>query len=319
MTDKEKYEILNKQLLKQYDYIDRLPKKLYKYRPFDKYTYDIFDNDYIFLCKASNLDDKTECDTIFDPNKYFDLIKGALEKEVINIILLALKDAMSEDDYIKVKSVFDNYLIKRGKLSNSAMLDFFMEFQNLVPNVDFVPFINMFAEIPEKMQREEYKEIIETYLKMGIEAKEEVGICSLAEDPNNERMWKEYASNSTGYCVEYDITDYEYIHLLAPVIYTDNRKKDLIEQTLKSSVNHLIYCISQGNINKDISHYYRMFLTKNEEHHWQSEWRFIGNGNEKLKAPKITKIILGKDVSIENETKLIEYCKQNNIPITKVI
>ena len=319
MTDREKYEILNKQLLKQYDYIDKLPKKLYKYRPFDKYTYDIFDNDYIFLCKASNLDDKTECDTIFDPNEYFYLIEGALEKEVINIILLALKDAMNEEDYLIVKSVFDNYLIKRGKLSNSAMLDFFMGFQNLVPNVDFVPFINMFAEIPKKMQSEENKKIIETFLKMGIEAKEEVGICSLAEDPNNERMWKEYASNSTGYCVEYEITDYEYIYLLAPVIYTDNREKDLIEQTLKSLVNHLIYCISQGSIKKDISQYYRMFLTKNEEHHWQSEWRFIGNADEKLKSPKITKIILGKDVSIENESKLREYCMQNNIPITKVI
>lgn len=319
MTDKDKYEILNKQLLKQYDYIDKLPKKLYKYREFNEYNYDSLINNYIYLSKASKLDDETECDTIFDPHKYFDLIEGALVKEVINIILLALKDAMNEDDYLIVKSVFDNYLIKRGKLSNSAMLDFFMEFQNLVPNVYFDPFINMFTEIPEKMQSEEYKEKIETFLKMGIEAKEEVGICSLADDPNNTDMWIKYASNSTGYCVEYDITDYEYIHLLAPVIYTDNREKDLIEQTLKSLVNHLIYCISQGNIKKDISHYYRMFLTKNEVNHWQSEWRFIGNGNEKLKAPKITKIILGKDVSIENETKLIEYCKQNNITITKVI
>ena len=154
MTDKDKYEILNKQLLKQYDYIDKLPKKLYKYREFNEYNYDSLINNYIFLSKASKLDDETECDTIFDPNKYFDLIEGALEKEVINIILLSLKDAMSEDDYIKVKSVFDNYLIKRGKLSKSAMLDFFMEFQNLVPNVDFVPFINMFAEIPEKTQSE---------------------------------------------------------------------------------------------------------------------------------------------------------------------
>lgn len=319
MTDKEKYEILNKQLLKQYDYINKLPKKLYKYREFNEYNYDSLINNYIFLSRASNLDDETECDAIFEPHKYFNLIDGALEQEVINIILLALKDVMNENDYNIIKSVFDNYLIRKGKLSNSTMLDFFMEFQNLVPNVDFVPFINMFAEIPKKMQSEEYKEIIETYLKMGIEAKEKVGICSLADDPNNMDMWKEYASNSTGYCVEYDITDYEYIHLLAPVIYTDNREKDLIEQTLKSLVNHLIYCISQGNTKKDISQYYRMFLTKNEENHWQSEWRFIGNGDEKLKAPKITKIILGKDVSIENETKLIEYCKQNNIPITKVI
>lgn len=317
MTNNEKYEILNKQLLKQYDYIDKLPKKLYKYREFNEYNCDSLINNYIYLSKASKLDDKTECDTIFNPNKYFDLIEGALEKEVINIILLALKDAMNEDDYIIVKSVFDNYLIRKGKLSNSTMLDFLMEFQNLVPNVDFVPLINIFAEIPEKMQSEEYKDKIETFLKMGIEAKEEVGICSLAEDPNNERMWKEYASNSTGYCVEYDITDYEYIHLLAPVIYTDNREKDLVEQTLKSLVNHLIYCISQGSIKKDISQYYRMFLTKNEENHWQSEWRFIGNGDEKLKAPKITKIILGKDVSIQNESKLRDFCNKNNIMFVK--
>lgn len=122
MTDKEKYEILNKQLLKQYDYINKLPKKLYKYREFNEYSYDSLINNYIFLSRASNLDDETECDAIFEPHKYFNLIDGALEQEVINIILLSLKDAMNEDDYNIIKSVFDNYLIRRGKLGNSTSL-----------------------------------------------------------------------------------------------------------------------------------------------------------------------------------------------------
>ena len=48
-----------------------------------------------FLSKASKLDDETECDTIFDPNKYFDLIEGALEKEVINIIVSSYRVPIS--------------------------------------------------------------------------------------------------------------------------------------------------------------------------------------------------------------------------------
>ena len=319
MTDKEKYEILNKQLLKQYDYINKLPKKLYKYREFNSYNYDSLFNDYIFLCKASNLDDETECDTIFNPKHYFNLEYGTIESGIIDIIFDVLKDSMKEDDFYKLKQVFDNTLEKNRKLEIDTIFDFLMNFQNLVPEYHFVRFINMFEDIPNKMQSEEYKEIMEKFLRMGIESKEEVGICSLTDNPNNEDMWIKYACNNTGYCIEYDITDYEYINLLAPVIYTDNREKDLIEQTSKSLINYLIYCITQGNIKKDISQYYRMFLTKNKEHRWQSEWRVIGKGNDKLKSPKVTKIILGKRVSMENEIGLREYCKKNNISIVRML
>lgn len=37
------------------------PIILYKYRPFDEHTFEILENDYIFLCPAEKEDDETEC------------------------------------------------------------------------------------------------------------------------------------------------------------------------------------------------------------------------------------------------------------------
>ena len=48
------------------------PASLFKYRPFDEYTFDMLENNYLFLCAAENLDDKSECDTTIDIKRYID-------------------------------------------------------------------------------------------------------------------------------------------------------------------------------------------------------------------------------------------------------
>ena len=50
--------IINKKLHgKEIEY----PKFLYKYRPFDEFSFDMIEHGYLYLCPAENLDDPSEC------------------------------------------------------------------------------------------------------------------------------------------------------------------------------------------------------------------------------------------------------------------
>ena len=46
---------------------------------------------------------------------------------------------------------------------------------------------------------------------------------------------------------------------------------------------------------------------------YQKEWRLLGDANQKIKAPKINAIYIGKNASKENKEKLISFCINKGI------
>ena len=74
-------------------------------------------------------------------------------------------------------------------------------------------------------------------------------------------------------------------------------------------------CTSMGQIDADKSQYIRLFLTKNTIWQYQKEWRIIGNANEKIKAPKISAVHIGKKISKENRIKMEQFCIPRNIAL----
>ena len=63
------------------------PKYLYKYRPFDDYAFDMLENEYVWLSKASSLDDPTECKVTINEENYFDLVNDTIRREVVDQLL----------------------------------------------------------------------------------------------------------------------------------------------------------------------------------------------------------------------------------------
>ena len=53
-------KVIKKFIFKDENIKYEYPKILYKYRPFDKYTVEMFDNNYLYLSPADNLDDQFE-------------------------------------------------------------------------------------------------------------------------------------------------------------------------------------------------------------------------------------------------------------------
>ena len=75
----------------------------------------------------------------------------------------------------------------------------------------------------------------------------------------------------------------------------------------------MIFGMSNGQIMADRTPYIQMFLTKNTIWDYQKEWRLLGDANQKIKAPKINAIYIGKNASKENKEKLISFCINKGI------
>jgi len=307
-----KKEFLNKCVDSKNNEVSR-PMSLFKYRPFDKFSFDMLENEYIYLCSAEKLDDPSECITSINIENYYDVINDTLRRECVEQIMKMIKPHMRDHDYELAINEIYRIMTPDFKIRNNFLLDYSSELQKMCPNTDIAPVINWLANIPKMLDDSKIKPQIQTLILKGMNARKETGICSLAESCDIQDMWKNYADNESGYCIEYDLSDYEFKNLLFPVVYEDNKETNLIMQTVATFLGQMIFQLSSKQIDADRSQFIRLFLTKETKWFYQKEWRFINNANEKLKAPQIKRIILGKNISEENKKRMISYCVQKHI------
>lgn len=315
--DKTKYinDVMNKQPYSG-------PKYLYKYRPFDDHAFDMLENEYVWLSKASSLDDPTECIVTINEKNYFDLENNTFRREVVDQLLEFLYPYSSKETNEKCKQLIYQCMTPDFRIRKNLLLDAYFVLKELVPSAPdkiLVNLVNWMANIPEMIDDPNIKHQFEALIMAGLEAREKMGICSLADSPNNEELWKNYAKDSTGYCVEYDMNDYEYNNLLFPVDYVEERQTNLVDQLVNSFIGHMITQFSNNQLQADESSYLRLFTTKNTIWNYQKEWRLLGDANTKLKAPKIKTIYLGKNVSKENEEKINRLSREFSFQVKKVL
>lgn len=294
------------------------PKYLYKYKPFDRRAFEMLENDYLYLCKAKNVDDPTECTATVDFNKFYDLETNNLKRECVRLIIETLRPHTSEENYQMIQTIMGSIMNRNGTIRPNFLLDCHSQLQALLPEgYDVAPFINWIVGIPEKLDSPEIKPQIYTLIKAMYNAREELGICSLSANKNDETMWKEYAANGTGYCVEYDMSDYEHLNLLFPVIYVskDKRETDITTRILLSFIGNMIESFSHRTIEADVSQCITLFLTKYDKWKYQNEWRLLGGAGTKLDAPRINTIYLGEKVCNLDKNRIIEIANYKNIKI----
>lgn len=319
MTNDEKIAYLNQIMFSKFGIDYKGPKLLYKYRPFDEYTFDMLENEYIFLCPAEKEDDETECLTTVDFDRLVDLTTNNLKRECVNQIIDLIRPYSTEESYGIIKNKILAITRKDGTVPANFMLDLSLELQEMAPpGVNIAPLVNWIVNIPEMLEKSEISEQIKQLFMIACNARKETGICSLAESNNIDYMWDNYAADSTGYCIEYDLSDYKLAKNVLPVIYQDKRENNIIIQLVGSFIGQMITDFSNGQIQVDSSHFIRLFLTKYKKWEYQKEWRFLGYANDKPKAPKIKTIYLGKNVTAKNEKKIREYADLNNIGIKKL-
>lgn len=309
--------------MKEIDYINAkmnkkeapIPQFLYKYRPFDEHTFDMLDKGYVYLCSAERLDDPSECKVDFSVQDFYDLKSNRLTFKGVEVILSYIKPHTTEDNYQRVRSIVARTLMPQGNVRRHFLLDAACEIQELAPDIDTTPLINWLANIPEKLNDPQIRYKFIKLFALAYDARREMGICSLSELQNSAEMWQNYADDSKGYCIEYDMREYENLYALFPVVYDDFRETNIVINILSSFIGEMIFGISSGQILADKSQFIRMFLTKDLKWSYQKEWRLLGDANVKLPSPKINVIYLGKNVSEENKQQITHWCEEQKISL----
>lgn len=317
MNNEEKINYLNRQILFKDMFEYGGPKYLYKYRSFDEFSFDMLTNKYVYLCPAEKEDDETECLTSFDFEQIFDLKTNNLKRECFNQIIELLKPYSSKETYEKIRNLIMSNTRKDGTVAPNIMLDLALYIQNEAPEYkEIMPnIVNWIVMIPKKLDESEISGQLEPLFLIAYNSRRETGICSFAESKDNEYMWKNYAKDYSGYCIEYDVSDYENNFDILPVIYKDKRDTNIINALVSSFIGLIINNMSNGQIQADTSQFIRLFITKYSKWKYQKEWRLIGKANGKIAAPKIKTIYLGKNISETNKKKITEFAGKMRINI----
>ena len=296
-----------------------VPHFLYKYRPFDEFTFDMLDNGYVYLCPAEKLDDPSECKVDFSVQDFYDLKSNRLTFKGVGMILSFVKPYTTEENYQQVRSIVARTLMPQGNVRRHLLLDAVYEIQDLVPDIDTAPLINWLGSIPEKLNDTKIRYKFIELFSLAHDARRDMGICSLSELQNSAEMWQNYADNSKGYCIQYDTQGYENMYALYPVVYQNNRENNIVTSILSAFIGEMIFGMSYGQIPADKSQFIRLFLTKDLVWSYQKEWRLLGDANHKLPAPKIHTVYLGKNMSEENKRQMIDYCEEHGIKILDAV
>ena len=148
ICNKDKINYLNQIMQNKDKFIYNGPKSLYKYRPFDEYTFDMLENKYVYLCPAEKEDDETECLTTVDFERLFDLETNNLKKECLNQVIEFIRPYLTEKNYEIEKNKILSIARQDGTVPANCMLDLSLELQAMAPEgIDIAPFVNWIVGI----------------------------------------------------------------------------------------------------------------------------------------------------------------------------
>lgn len=282
---KKSYELKNK----------KMPNFLYKYKSIDDngHTFDLLENDLIFLSNANNLNDLYEGEIFYD-NK--ELLYNRFNSDILPYFMTITKFNHNQKEQIKNS---ENPYLETMRLIYETDSD-------INPEISFNEFkdnlSNFFLDISD-----------DTYKKRNDTSKENTYLTCFSENHDIKLMWAHYTDYNKGICIKYNIKDYEYLmHICYPIKYEDGY--DYTEELSNFKENMFKLAFDP-------------YLRKETDWSYEKEWRLLFNNefflrsalkvSEKyfLKLPKPSAIYLGKRIDSENKRKIFDICKKREISL----
>lgn len=326
MDNNERLEFINKVIDNQiYNKATKLeyPKKLYKYRQATDEKIKSLENEEAYFASPCNWRDKTDISVLIElekENEYLEnnkkeIIKDFCKKMIKSYMHYNRKAEIEirESEIEKVvnhslesEEINYKYLFAYYK-NNMSVKDARMKIENL------------------KIEYENMKNKINDYfilLKKIINYKEDMAVLCLSERYDISSQWDNYACGGNGFCIEYDIEKLaeEYVKNLLPVYYGEKeniKAYDILE-------NVVLNCFDNEKIKEIALDFARKvqisFNTKDTSYSNENEWRISLNGREKVGShilPCISSIILGDEISKENELRLIDIARKKGYKVYK--
>lgn len=326
MNNKEKEQYLSNmmifrsqpflcELMGKRDFLNQMPKILYKYRSFDKYTREMLEEPYVFLAPVKDLDDPFDCLTNpgVEPNQKDDLVSIGLSMVdyVINVVCSL---GNTDIDRKEIKKIIRKCYVNGEYNEDIARVAF--EGTTLIPVEQKEMLLDILRNIDTVTETIVKDESMENLAKISINPGEKVGICSLSTKRDNKVMWSLYGKKYKGYCVEYEIpNDEEIIFNLCPVIYKRNDDNNLIRKMVKLGIANCIRFASSGELNNGVGCMNELFCTKDTDWQYQDEWRLIGNAKAHCSKLKVKAVYVGFKVTENNLLKVKRVAKKKGFNV----
>ena len=326
MNNKQKRIYINKLLLslsvpyiremsKLYDYLELTPKQLFKYRSFDKYTWEMLEEPYAFLSPVKNLDDPFDCLNEPGIEDFYDIKSNRLSNKGVSFLI---------DYFIKGNEVGGVTKAEIKRIALESMDDRGVDperFANLASFVaqgssEFQSFLVVLDTINENINGLMENTRINGFAESALFSSEKVGVCSLSELRDNKVMWSLYGKTYSGYCVEYEIPrTKEIVSKLCPVIYTKRANNNFTEKFLRYAFSALLRGASDGQFGGDeIGASMELFCTKDTDWSYQREWRIIGQPARHTVLP-VKAVYLGFKVADSNKKRMIRLAKKKGFEL----
>lgn len=275
---------------------------------------------------ASNLDEEL---TYFNEPQFFnDPFDCNFDSDLNNILMNSIRKFLFESpqgkdltaiikngQYRQIKSL----LASQPNLSNVNVdaLDFIKDLYDgkTVDMEKFPALIGSDFDIPKtKEQIKETFEIVNNYINQMFR------IACFTTTNSNSLMWSHYADKHTGYCIEYDITkfDFKFILLLFPVVYSDKRYIMPFENYFDYAKMTIIDNFYEKH--SFLENIIEGLLTKSRVWGYENEWRIVLlQEQEHLFKLPIKGVYLGAKITDENKAKIYDYQRKHGFFVKEFI
>lgn len=298
----------------------KCPKTFFKYRCFDKYTFEMISDCYAYLAPVKNLDDPFDCMSDFDISGMVSKNNSSINSKFLNYIIESVEYEFT-DEQVKIIKKHVKPFINNGNIDIEEVQKVLDEVKKDDENIgDAITYIRNLLEVYKTyLSRNEFDELGQIAKKPD----DILGVCSLSEINNNKVMWSLYGKKYKGYCIEYEIAPTNKAHrFLCPVIYTrrpnNNFSRKMFDSIFAQTKRNIIFDFSPCLKIERVGAIYELFCTKDIDWAYQKEWRIIGNAKKHFKDVKIKAIYLGFDVAKANEKKILNYSKEYKFNVYKM-
>lgn len=327
MTNEEKKEYLSIKELKSNTYsftyeinrkkdlLKSIPRKLYKYRPFDKFAFKMIKEEYIRFSPIDGLDDPFDCLVVEENEskltveevlkRYKTLLATCTYKKYNDIFSLEVYKQII--DFIISHECFDtnlSYLQENFKICKSKATNI-INYINVI-NINFLHFKSDLLT--------DYEYIREQFMKL-----DKLGVVCLAEENDNKLMWSLYSDGYEGYCIEYEIpNDIKIINKLYPVVYGENFTNNLLDKVIAYNIGLFernALDIFDNYCSENLGSLNALLCQKDSIWAFQKEWRFFGESKKHFQDIKIKAIYLGYKIEKNNKDEIIKCSKDNNFDV----
>lgn len=314
--------------------------KLYKYKSLEgesfKNTLESLKEGYIWLAKASSLNDEFDGSINFDPEKDMDIIKNEIFQNPVEFLNMITNYFYNQNGYSVYKKPIDKiyankivscYNKETGELDKDKAVKLIMKMSHYNYN-DVLKYVEEMEIYLNKLifkNEDALKQMLSQFLTFNKTNRDKMLVFSLTENYNSDIMWSYYTYNK-GVCIEYDFNLIKKLPLDIKRYFISIYKVIYGEKDVVSFVDDFKYFLSgkvdSEYLKKGNAKLLPQIITKKKQWKNEKEWRLVlFNIENKLYANIVSSIFM-TDETLKNKNvkEIIEVAKNNswNIKVRKL-